>query len=158
MEYTPSRQRAKYIIKNVIKFKQPQSEIELTEFHKSAHPSGYEQHRPDRAPLQRICDDKSKREKKQDVIQDLHPQRNIFPEYPGFIGPERLQLIQTLRSRFPEGQRKSHDRPKLNCQAYESRRLPQAVKEPDVEPVHEKNVQHNKNCNKYEQFFVLTDI
>ena len=107
MEYTPSRQRAKYIIKNVIKFKQPQSEIELTEFHKSAHPSGYEQHRPDRAPLQRICDDKSKREKKQDVIQDLHPQRNIFPEYPGFIGPERLQLIQTLRSRFPEGQRKT---------------------------------------------------
>lgn len=79
MEYTPSRQRAKYIIKNVIKFKQPQSEIELTEFHKSAHPSGYEQHRPDRAPLQRICDDKSKREKSRMLFRISIPSATFFP-------------------------------------------------------------------------------
>ena len=73
MEHAPSDQRSKHIIKYVVKLKQPQPEIVLAEFHHSAHASGYKQHRPERAPLQRIRNDKSQRKEKQDIIQDLLP-------------------------------------------------------------------------------------
>src|SRR5699024_284875 len=128
------------IIKYIVKLKQSQPEIILAEFHHSAHASGYKQRRPERASLQRVRDDKSQREEKQDIVQDLHPQLNILPEYPCLIRQEKFLLVLTVCTNYPYSQGKRCSHCKLHGNADERRRLTQTVKETDIQPVHEGNI------------------
>ena len=95
-EHTPSQHCPQDIVENIIEFKQPQFKIKLTQLNQTAYHTGNQHNRPQPTARQCIGKHKAKREKKQDIIQDLHTKLNIFPKNPRYVGPKKLQLITAL--------------------------------------------------------------
>ena len=67
-------------------------------------------------------------------------------------------LIPPLGPRLPEQKRKRRDGKQLYSKADQSRRLPQPVEKPHIDPMHEKHIQQHKGCDKQKQPLVLLNV
>ena len=77
---SPPERPARY--EDVVELKQPQPEVILAELHQATDETREKKDARKRTSLQRVRDHKAKREKEQDIVEDLHPQRNTLSKNP----------------------------------------------------------------------------
>ena len=159
MKYAPSGQRSEYVIKDIVEFEQTDLKIKLAEFDRRAQNSRQQKRRPERAfSAECIRQDKAKREKQNDIVNNLHAKLHASSENPSLIRPEQFQLISMRGARFSKQDRKVYDCANLNSKTDKRCRPPHLSQEPNIQPMHEQNIHKNKYRQKSQQIPVLNNI